>query len=630
MGIAVLGPLTIDGVGGLLRHHDRVVLTVLAVRPGEPVSADRLADALWGDSPPASWSKVVQGCVVRLRKVLGAESIETTPQGYRLAVPRRRGRRPALRAAPGTRPRAARRWASRSGPRTCSRRRLALWRGRRAHRARRLGPGGGSRRRGSTSCASTPRSCGSTRRCGRASTARCSARRRRWWRGAAAGAAVGAAGPGAVPGRPAGARRCARCARHARCWRRELGLDPGPELVALEQAILRQDPALVVERGACPSPSAVCPYRGLVPYDVADADAFFGRDADVAAVPAPAGARRRAGGRRARPASGKSSLVRAGVAAALRARREPGASWSPPASPARRPRTVPARAGRRCSWSTSARRPSPCASDPTSGRGSSPRWPTHAERAPLVRRPARRPPGRPRRPPGVRPAASSAACTCSAPMDETGPAGRDRGTGPAGGAAARAGPGRPAACARSRAKPGALPLLSHALRQTWERREGRTLTVAGYRATRRHPRRRRPVGRGGLRHRSPAEQRPMLRDLLLRLVTPRPDGGAGAQPGAAPPLVTDDRSTSSSSSSSSRSAGDQRRRRASSSPTRPSPGPGHGCAAGSTTTSRASGSCATSPSPPTLGQPWAAPTASSTAASGWPRRSTGGSRAPRT
>ena len=29
--------------------------------------------------------------------------------------------------------------------------------------------------------------------------------------------------------------------------------------------------------------------------------------------------------------------------------------------------------------------------------------------------------------------------------------------------------------------PGALPLLSHALQETWRRREGRTLTVAGYR-----------------------------------------------------------------------------------------------------------------------------------------------------
>jgi WD40 repeat protein/class 3 adenylate cyclase/tRNA A-37 threonylcarbamoyl transferase component Bud32 len=33
------------------------------------------------------------------------------------------------------------------------------------------------------------------------------------------------------------------------------------------------------------------------------------------------------------------------------------------------------------------------------------------------------------------------------------------------------------------AEPGALPLLSHALRATWERRDGRTLTVAGYRAS---------------------------------------------------------------------------------------------------------------------------------------------------
>ena len=33
------------------------------------------------------------------------------------------------------------------------------------------------------------------------------------------------------------------------------------------------------------------------------------------------------------------------------------------------------------------------------------------------------------------------------------------------------------------AEPGALPLLSHALRATWERRDGRTLTVEGYRAS---------------------------------------------------------------------------------------------------------------------------------------------------
>ena len=37
-------------------------------------------------------------------------------------------------------------------------------------------------------------------------------------------------------------------------------------------------------------------------------------------------------------------------------------------------------------------------------------------------------------------------------------------------------------------EPAALPLLSHVLRETWERREGPTLTVDGYRAT------------GGIRH----------------------------------------------------------------------------------------------------------------------------------
>ena len=72
-------------------------------------------------------------------------------------------------------------------------------------------------------------------------------------------------------------------------------------------------------------------------------------------------------------------------------------------------------------------------------------------------------------------------------------------------------------------EPGALPLLSHALHETWQRREGRTLTVDGYRQA------------GGISgsvaqsaeevyHQVPAEQRPLLRDLLLRLVTPTPDG----------------------------------------------------------------------------------------------------------
>ena len=93
--------------------------------------------------------------------------------------------------------------------------------------------------------------------------------------------------------------------------------------MALEQAILRQDPSLVAA-AALPEPSAVCPYRGLVPYDVGDADAFFGRDGRGRGLPAAA----RRGGVLAvvgPSGSGKSSLVRAGVAAALR--RDGRRSW---------------------------------------------------------------------------------------------------------------------------------------------------------------------------------------------------------------------------------------------------------------------------------------------------------------
>jgi DNA-binding SARP family transcriptional activator len=51
------------------------------------VTPEELAEVVWGDRPPSSWPKVLQGCVVRLRKILGIHAIETMPLGYRLAVP---------------------------------------------------------------------------------------------------------------------------------------------------------------------------------------------------------------------------------------------------------------------------------------------------------------------------------------------------------------------------------------------------------------------------------------------------------------------------------------------------------------------------------------------------------------
>ena len=81
---------------------------------------------------------------------------------------------------------------------------------------------------------------------------------------------------------------------------------------------------------------------------------------------------------------------------------------------------------------------------------------------------------------------------------------------------------------------GALPLLSTALAETWERREGRRLTLAGYRSRRRRQRRPRPVGRGRLRRhprtrptRGPADPPPPVRRRRGRRVRPAAPPPAG-------------------------------------------------------------------------------------------------------
>ncbi len=85
-GIALLGPLAVNGDTEGLSPRDRVVLAALALCPGDAVSAAALAEALWQDSRPASWKKVIQGCVLRLRQVLGATGIETVQDGCRLTT----------------------------------------------------------------------------------------------------------------------------------------------------------------------------------------------------------------------------------------------------------------------------------------------------------------------------------------------------------------------------------------------------------------------------------------------------------------------------------------------------------------------------------------------------------------
>ena len=79
----------------------------------------------------------------------------------------------------------------------------------------------------------------------------------------------------------------------------ELGLEPGVELQELERAILVQDPALSRpdrRRRATAPARAVCPYKGLAPFEPEDAEFFFGRERLVEELvgAAPGGAAARA------------------------------------------------------------------------------------------------------------------------------------------------------------------------------------------------------------------------------------------------------------------------------------------------------------------------------------------------
>src|SRR5205085_12611729 len=62
----------------------RALLAVLLVHRGEPVSSDRLIDALWGERAPPSAAKIVQGYVSNLRKVLGEGLLVTRGRAYLL------------------------------------------------------------------------------------------------------------------------------------------------------------------------------------------------------------------------------------------------------------------------------------------------------------------------------------------------------------------------------------------------------------------------------------------------------------------------------------------------------------------------------------------------------------------
>jgi YVTN family beta-propeller protein len=89
MEFLILGPLEVRNGEHTVRlsaAKQRALLGVLLLHANETVSTSRLVDELWGERPPATAEKLVQGYVHALRKELGTEVLQTRPPGYRLSV----------------------------------------------------------------------------------------------------------------------------------------------------------------------------------------------------------------------------------------------------------------------------------------------------------------------------------------------------------------------------------------------------------------------------------------------------------------------------------------------------------------------------------------------------------------
>jgi predicted ATPase/DNA-binding SARP family transcriptional activator len=86
---SLLGTLTasVDGMpielGGQKR---RALLAALLLKADRVVSRDELIDAVWGEEPPDTARNTLQVYISQLRKLLPDGLLETTPDGYRLAI----------------------------------------------------------------------------------------------------------------------------------------------------------------------------------------------------------------------------------------------------------------------------------------------------------------------------------------------------------------------------------------------------------------------------------------------------------------------------------------------------------------------------------------------------------------
>ena len=308
MAIRVLGPLE-TGSEHALSPRERVVLAALIVRAGRAVTPGELAEAYWGENSPRTWPQQVKTSVARIRSGLGSSAILTRGSDYVLGID------PATidafefeRLVSTARQHALRGEHDRAID--AYRRALALWHGNayidvadwepgviEAERLAEIRDNANEELLEARLAEGEHRSViADAERLVREAPLR----ENRWAILAMANYRSG---------RQADALATLRASRAK--MSDELGIDVGDRLRELETAMLRQDPALSLVE-SMHRVSEQCPYLGLEAFSLSDADAFFGRDADIDAIRD-----------RMRPGalvvvvgasgSGKSSLVLAGV-----------------------------------------------------------------------------------------------------------------------------------------------------------------------------------------------------------------------------------------------------------------------------------------------------------------------------
>jgi DNA-binding SARP family transcriptional activator/tetratricopeptide (TPR) repeat protein len=86
LGVRVVGEFRLDGadLATLRSRKARTLLKRLALAEGAVVSTDALADALWGDAPPADTAADLSVLVSRARALVGSKRLERREGGYAL------------------------------------------------------------------------------------------------------------------------------------------------------------------------------------------------------------------------------------------------------------------------------------------------------------------------------------------------------------------------------------------------------------------------------------------------------------------------------------------------------------------------------------------------------------------